>query len=61
MTYKIYDFKIENYGDSYNKSIALLEDPNQMSKAAFDTFLHIQNKKINQLKMLNSEIDIKIF
>jgi len=46
--------EINNYINSYNKSIALLEDPNQMSKVAFDTYMHIQNKK---LKELNKNLD----
>ena len=42
--------ELNNYVNSYNNSIALLEDPNQMTKTAFDTYIYIQNKKINDLK-----------
>ena len=52
--------EIDNYGNSYNKSIALLEDPNQMSKSAFDTFLYIQNKKINQLNTDLADLNKKM-
>ena len=40
---------INSYINSYNNSIALLDDPNQMSKAAFDTYIYLQDKKINNL------------
>jgi len=49
-TPKYNNTEINNYMNSYNNSIALLEDPNQMTKTAFDTYIHIQNNKINKLQ-----------
>jgi len=37
------------YVDSYNNAMALLDDPNQMNKVAFDTYIHIQNNKLKEL------------
>ena len=42
--------EIYNYANIYNKNIALLDDPNKMTQASFDTYIYIQNKKINNLK-----------
>lgn len=42
--------EIKEYSDNYNRYVALLDDPNQLNKAAFDTFMYIQNKKINNLQ-----------
>ena len=42
--------EIYNYANTYNKNIALLDDPNKMTQASFDTYIYIQNKKINNLK-----------
>jgi hypothetical protein len=39
-----------NYVKSFNNSLSLLDDPNNMNKAAFDTYLHIQDTKIASLK-----------
>lgn len=43
------------YVDSYNNAISLLDDPNQMNKVAFDTYIHIQD---NKLKELDANIEI---
>ena len=55
--------ELNNYINSYNDSIALLDDPNHMTKAAFDTYLHIQDNKINKLNanlaILNDKIKTK--
>lgn len=39
-----------NYVKSFNNSLSLLDDPNNMNRAAFDTYLHIQDTKIASLK-----------
>jgi len=40
---------LNDYTNSYNKAISLLDDPNNMNKAAFDTYLKIQDNKIGIL------------
>lgn len=56
--------EIINYEKSYNNAISLLEDPNQMTKTAFDTYIHIQNNKLNtltqNLQNLNKNINTNI-
>ena len=42
--------EINDYINGYNQSIALLEDPNQLNKMQFDTYMYLQNKKINDLQ-----------
>ena len=42
--------EIKNYIDSYNASIALLNDPNDINKTNFNTYLYIQNQKLENLK-----------
>ena len=37
------------YVNSFNSAVALLDDPNQMNKVAFDTYIHIQEKKLRDL------------
>ena len=34
----------------YDKSIALADDPNNYNQVAFDTYIHLQNNKINELQ-----------
>jgi hypothetical protein len=46
--------EINNYVKSFNNSLSLLDDPNNMNKAAFDTYLHIQDTK---LASLNSNLN----
>ena len=41
---------IKMYLDAYNESTALLDDPTNINRANFDTFIHLQNKKINELQ-----------
>ena len=63
--------ELNNYVNSYNNAIALLDDPNQLNKASFDTYTHIQDKKIaelnNNLALLqqnikqNNNVPIKSF
>ena len=42
--------EIGDYINGYNQSIALLDDPNQLNQSKFDMYMHLQNKKINELK-----------
>ncbi len=42
--------EVKDYIEVYNKSIALLDDPNKLNQAQFDTYIHLQNKKINELQ-----------
>jgi len=44
------DTDIYNYANIYNQNIALLDDPNKMNQLSFNTYIHIQNQKINNLK-----------
>ena len=41
---------INNYVNSYNRAISLMDDPNQLNNAALDTYIHIQNQKLEQLQ-----------
>ena len=42
--------EINDYMSAYNKSIALLDDPNRMTQANFDAYVHLQDNKIAQLQ-----------
>lgn len=42
--------ELDDYVSAYNKSIALLDDPNRMSQANFDAYIHLQDNKIAQLQ-----------
>ena len=42
--------EVSDYISSYNQSIALLNDPNNLNKIKFDTYMYIQNKKLNDLQ-----------
>jgi len=44
------DTEVYDYVKTYNKNVALLDDPNNMTQTTFDTYIHIQDKKINNLK-----------
>jgi len=41
---------INTYLDSYNKSMAIVDDPSNINKVNFDTYIHLQNKKITELQ-----------
>jgi len=41
--------ELNNYASAFNASVALLDDPNQMNKVAFDTYIYMQNRKIANL------------
>jgi len=42
--------ELNDYISAYNKSVALLEDPNNMTQANFDAYIHLQNKKIADIQ-----------
>ena len=42
--------EVKDYVDAYNKSVALLDDPEQANQAKFDTYIYLQNKKIADLQ-----------
>ena len=42
--------EINKYSKTYNKNVALLDDPNNMTASAFNTYIYLQNKKLNNLK-----------
>lgn len=42
--------EVKDYVDAYNKSVGLLDDPNLLNQAQFDTYIHLQNKKLNELR-----------
>ena len=52
--------ELSKYINSYNSSVALLDDPNNMTRTAFDTYLHIQNNKIKKLNENLENINKKI-
>ncbi len=35
----------KDYINAYNTSLALIDDPNQLNKVKFDTYIHMQDKK----------------
>lgn len=41
---------INTYLDSYNKSMAVVDDPSNINKVNFDTYIYLQNKKITELQ-----------
>lgn len=61
------------YANLYNQKLALFDDPNNKIKNSFDTYIHLQNKKIENLKNQlyelentvqnkgNKKVDIKAF
>ena len=42
--------QVDDYISAYNKSVALLDDPNRMSQANFDAYIHLQDNKIAKLQ-----------
>jgi hypothetical protein len=42
--------EVSDYANIYNNNIALINDPNNMERTAFTTYINIQNKKINKLR-----------
>lgn len=42
--------ELNDYVSTYNKSVALLDDPNRMSQANFDAYIHLQDDKIAKLQ-----------
>ena len=56
--------ELNMYSNSYNSSIALLDDPNQLTKIANETYIHIYDKKLallnSNFKTLIGEADDKI-
>jgi len=42
--------EINKYSNTYNQNVALLDDPNNMTASAFNTYIYLQNKKIDNLK-----------
>jgi hypothetical protein len=42
--------EISDYVNAYNTSIALLDYPKQINQVQFDTYIHLQNKKIAELQ-----------
>ena len=41
---------IQTYINTYNDSIALVDDPANINKVNFDTYIHLQNKKLSDLQ-----------
>ena len=42
--------ELDDYISAYNKSVALLDDPNRLSQANFDAYIHLQDNKIAKLQ-----------
>ena len=55
--------EVSDYANIYNKKVALLDDPNRMNSNAFNTFIYLQDKKIDtlrkELKILQYNIQSK--
>lgn len=52
--------EINKYSNTYNKNVALLDDPNNMLASSFSTYIYLQNKKINTLKTELNTLQDKI-
>jgi hypothetical protein len=48
--------ELKDYVKAYNESIALLDDPNNLNQLNFDTYIHIQDKKLEELNKLITDI-----
>lgn len=48
--------ELKDYVRAYNESIALLDDPNNLNQINFDTYIHIQDKKLEELNKLITDI-----
>jgi len=48
--------ELKDYVKAYNESVALLDDPNNLNQLNFDTYIHIQDKKITELNKLITDI-----
>ena len=48
--------ELKDYVKAYNESVALLDDPNNLNQLNFDTYIHIQDKKIAELNKLITDI-----
>lgn len=42
--------EIKDYVNVYNENIALMDNPQDINKTQFETYLYLQNKKINELQ-----------
>ena len=53
--------EVSDYADIYNQNIALLDDPRNMINASFNTYLNIQDRKMNNLRkqLIQLEADIQ--
>ena len=51
---------LQAYTNIYNKSIALMDDPNNYNQVAFDTYTYLQNKKMNEIQSRMNNINSKI-
>ena len=48
--------ELKDYVTAYNESIALLDDPNNLNQLNFDTYIHLQDKKLAELNQLITDI-----
>ena len=51
---------LQAYQNIYDKSVALNDDPNNYNQVAFDTYIHLQNNKINELQKSLTKIKSQI-
>lgn len=49
-------FEVKDYVNAYNESVALLDDPANLNEINFQTYLHIQDQKINEVNKLIKDI-----
>ena len=54
------DTEIYNYANIYNNNVALLDDPNKMNQLSFNTYINIQDNKLNNLKNELKALEIQI-
>jgi len=48
--------ELKDYVTAYNESVALLDDPNNLNQLNFDTYIHLQDKKLAELNKLITDI-----
>lgn len=51
---------LKTYTNTYNKSIALTDDPNNYNKIAFDTYIYLQNKKMDEIQKNIQTVNSKL-
>ena len=51
---------LKSYAEIYNKNVALLDDPNQLKTQIFDTYIYMQNNKLEKMREELLKLQTKI-